>query len=171
MALQPRHPAPKLVVPTVGGAPWSLEASRPETFTMIVVYRSLHCPLCKNYLGDLEAKLPQFAKLGVEVIAASVDTAERAARAKAEWGLANLRVGYGLSIDTARQWGLFISGAQKDSEPNEFTEPGLFLVKADGTLYTASIANTPWARPPLDQMLRAIDFFAKNNPPARGESR
>lgn len=170
MTVKPRQPAPKLEVSTVGGDTWSLESSKPETFTMVVAYRSLHCPLCKSYLGELEAKLPEFEKLGVEVIAVSVDTAERAARSKAEWGLAKMRVGYGLTIDTARQWGLFISRAQKDSEPNEFTEPGLFLVKSDGTLYTASIANTPWARPPLDQMLRAIDFFAKNNPPARGEA-
>ena len=170
MILKPRQPAPKLEVSTVGGDTWSLETSKPETFTMVVVYRSLHCPLCKSYLGELEAKLPELEKLGVEVLAVSVDTAERAARSKAEWGLANMRVGYGLTIDTARQWGLFISRAQKDSEPAEFTEPGLFLVKSDGTLYTASIANTPWARPPLDQMLRAVDFFAKNNPPARGEA-
>lgn len=170
MTVKPRKPAPKLEVLTVDAGTWNLESSKPETFTMIVVYRSLHCPLCKTYLGELEAKLPEFKKLGVEVIAVSVDTAERAARAKAEWGLAKMRVGYGLTIDTARQWGLFISGAQKDTEPKEFAEPGLFLVKSDGTLYTASIANTPWARPPLEQMLRAVDFFVKNDPPARGEA-
>ena len=153
MSVKPRQPAPKLEVRTVDGDTWNLESSRPAAFTMIGAYRSLHCAMCKNYLGELEAKLPAFEKLGVEVIAVSVDSAERAARAKAEWGLARMRVGYGLSIDTARQWGLFISGAQKESETDEFSEPGLFLVKADGTLYTASIANTPWARPPLDQML------------------
>ena len=170
MNARPRQPAPQLDVPILGGGTWSLATSRPEAFTMIVVYRSLHCPLCKNYLGELEAKLPDFANLGVDVIAVSVDSAERAARAQTEWGLVNLRVGYALSIETARQWGLFISRAQKESEPAEFTEPGLFLVKPDDTLYMASIANTPWARPPLDQVLRAIDSFRKTNSPARGES-
>lgn len=170
MALKPRQPAPALTVDTVDGGVWSLKDAKPKSFTMIVAYRSLHCPICKTYLGDLEAKLPEFAKRGVEVIALSVDGKERAEKAKAEWGLKNLRLGYGLPIAAARDWDLFISRAQKDSEPAEFTEPGLFLVKPDGTLFSASIANTPWARPPLDQMLRAIDFFVANNPPARGEA-
>lgn len=170
MALKPRQPAPPLEVKTVGGGTWTLKDATPTAFTMVVVYRSLHCPICKTYLGDLEAKLPEFARRGVETIAVSVDTAERAAKAKSEWGLANLKLGYGLPIATARDWGLFVSHAQKDSEPATFTEPGLFLVKPDGTLFSASIANTPWARPPLDQMLKAIDFFIANNPPARGEA-
>lgn len=170
MNAKPRERAPPLEVDTVGGGPFSLQAARPRNFTMIVVYRSLHCPLCKRYLGELEAKLTEFESRGVEVIAVSVDTAERAARAKEEWGLANLRVGHGLSIPAARAWNLYVSRAQKDSEPPEFTEPGLFLVLPNGTLYTANVSSTPWARPPLDQMLSAIDSFIANHPPARGEA-
>jgi peroxiredoxin len=170
MALKPRQPAPPLEVKTIGSGTWNIKSAHPKAFTMIVAYRSLHCPICKAYLGDLESKLPEFEKRGVETIALSVDSEERAAKAKADWGLKNLKIGYGLPIATARDWDLFVSRAQKESEPAEFTEPGLFLVKPDGTLFSASIANTPWARPPLDQMLKAIDFFVANNPPARGEA-
>ena len=170
MNAKPRDPAPALDVDIVGGERFSLRAARPRNFTMIVVYRSLHCPLCKRCLGELEGKLSEFDSRGVEVIAVSVDTAERAARAKEEWGLARLRVGYGLSIPAARAWNLYISRAQKDTEPPEFAEPGLFLVLPDGTLYTASVSSMPWARPPLDQMLGAIDSFIANLRPARGEA-
>lgn len=170
MTLKTRQPAPVLDVSTAGGGKWSLAKSKPATFTMVVVYRGLHCPICKTYLGELEAKLPEFEKRGVEVIAVSTDSAERAAKSKTEWGLPKLRVGCEMSIAKAREWGLFISRAQKDIEPKEFSEPGLFLVKPDGALFTASISSTPWARPPLDQMLRAIDFFAEKKPLARGEA-
>jgi peroxiredoxin len=170
MALNPRQPAPALEVKTVDGGTWSLKASKPKSFTMVVVYRGLHCPICKTYLGDLEAKLPEFEKRGVDVIALSADGQDRAAKAKAEWGLNRLRVGYGLPTSVAREWDLFVSRAVRDGEPTEFTEPGLFLVKPDGTLFTVSIANTPWARPPLEHMLRAVDYFNERDPPARGEA-
>ncbi|MBI3708073.1 MAG: redoxin domain-containing protein [Proteobacteria bacterium] len=170
MALNPRQPAPALEVKIVDGGTWSLRDSKPKSFTMIVVYRGLHCPICKTYLGDLEVKLPQFEKGGVDVIALSADSQDRAAKAKAEWGLNSLRIGYGLPTSVAREWDLFISRAVRDGEPTEFTEPGLFLVKPDATLFTASIANTPWARPPLDHMLRAVGYFNERSPLARGEA-
>ena len=105
MTLKPRQPAPVLSTKLSDGGTWSLGADKPEGFDMIVVYRGLHCPICKTYLGGLEAKLPEFAKRGVNVIAISTDGQERAGQAKAEWGLTNLRVGYGLPIETAREIG------------------------------------------------------------------
>lgn len=170
MTIKPRQPAPPLEVDTVGGSRWNLEASKPQAFTMIVAYRGLHCPICKTYLGELEAKLPEFEKRGVEVIALSSDVKERAAKAKADWNLPRLRVGHGLSIEDARAWNMYVSRAQKDGEPAEFNEPGLFLVKPDGTLFTAHVSSTPWARPTFDQVLKAIDFFVEKKPLARGEA-
>ena len=170
MIAKPRESAPPFEVNTIGGGHFSLQAARPSCLTMIVVYRSLHCPLCKRYLGELEAKLSEFESRGVDVIAVSVDGSERAARAKAEWGLARLRVGHGLSIPAARAWNLYISRAQKDTEPAEFAEPGLFLVLPDGSLLSAHISSVPWARPPLDEVLGGIDSFIANPRPARGEA-
>ena len=170
MTVKPRQPAPPLAVNLLDGSTWRLGEARPATFEMIVVYRGLHCPICKTYLGDLEAKLPEFSKRGVDVIAVSTDSRERAERAKVEWGLSSLRVGCELSITNAREWELFISRAIRDGEPPEFSEPGLFLVRPDGTLFFASRGSAPWGRPPLDQMLRAIDVVAERKMPARGEA-
>ena len=170
MALKPRQPAPALDMPLLDGGTWSLKDSRPENFTMIVVYRGLHCPICKTYLGDLEAKLPEFAKRGVAVTAVSADGRERAQQARDDWKLENLKIGYGLPLATARDWDLFVSRAIRDGEPPEFVEPGLFLVKPDGTLFFAAIGSAPWGRPPLDQMLRGIDVALERKMPARGEA-
>jgi peroxiredoxin len=170
MALRPRQPAPALAIDRLDGGTWSLEDSKPANFTLIVVYRGLHCPICKTYLADLEARLPEFARRGVEVIALSTDSHERAAKAKAEWGLDNLRLGYALPIATARSWGLYISRAIRDGEPPEFSEPGPFLVRPDGSLFFAATGSAPWGRPPLDQMLRGIDVALERKMPARGEA-
>ncbi len=170
MTVKPRQPAPSLAVKLLDGSTWRLRDAKPASFEMIVVYRGLHCPVCKTYLGELETKLPEFAKRGVDVIALSTDSRERAERAKADWGLANLRIGCELSIANAREWDLFISTAIRDGEPPEFSEPGLFLTKPDGTLFFASRGSAPWGRPPLDQMLRGIDVATERKMPARGEA-
>jgi peroxiredoxin len=170
MTTKPRQPAPALDVKLTDGSTWRLKDAKPENFEMIVFYRGLHCPICKTYLGDLESKLPEFSKRGVDVIAVSMDSRERAETAKAEWGLANLRIGYDLALSGARDWDLFISRAIRDGEPPEFNEPGLFLTKPDGTLFFASRGSAPWARPPFDQLLRGIDVAMERKMPARGEA-
>lgn len=172
--LLPRQPVPALEVPVVDGPAWSLAASRPQHFTLIQFYRGLHCPICRTQLRDLQARLPDFVQRGVAVIALSSDDAERAARARTEWDLGQLTLGYGLPLSVARAWGLYVStGRGKTSigvdEPAQFSEPGLFLVRPDGTLYFASVQTMPFARPHYQDVLSAIDFVVAKDYPARGE--
>ena len=172
--LVPRQPVPTLAVPLVGGGKFDLDTETPERFTLVVFYRGLHCPQCKRQLGDLESKLGEFEKHGVAPVAISADDAERATRAKSEWALPNLRIGYGLDLADARAFGLWISsGRGKTSagieEPKQFTEPGLFLIKPDRTLYCASVQTMPFARPQFADLLAALDFIAERNYPPRGD--
>ena len=172
--LIPRQPVPELTVATVGGPSWRLADAKPTNFTMIVFYRGLHCPICGRYLADLESRVDAFAERGVEVIAISSDTAERAADAKSKWGLAKLAVGYGLPQPMARSWGLYLSAGRGATsigieEPAEFSEPGLFLVRPDGTLYYASTQSMPFARPSFADIQGAVDFVVAKSYPARGE--
>ncbi len=172
--VMPRQAAPELSVQTLDGGTWRLADQAPENFTMVVVYRGLHCPICSRYLGDLERKLADFAELGVDVIALSSDTEERARTAKSEWKLENVKMGYGLDLDTARNWGLYISeGIGMTSsgfeEPALFAEPGLFLVRPDVTIYFASVQTMPFARPQFAEVLGATKFVLEREYPARGE--
>jgi peroxiredoxin len=172
--LFPRQPVPELKVATVDGPLWRLADRRPENFSLIVFYRGLHCPICSRYLGDLESKLDAFAERGVEAIAISSDPEARAREARQKWKLAKLTVGYGLDLDVARRWGLYISSSRGKTsagveEPPLFIEPGLYLVRADGTLYFGSVQTMPFARPAFADILQATDFVLKNDYPARGE--
>ena len=101
----------------------------------------------------------------------SSDDQERASETKEKWGIENLAIGYGLSIDRAREWGLFIStGRGKTSvgveEPPLFSEPGLYLVRPDGTLYASSLNTMPLARPNFGELLKALDFILAEDQPA-----
>ena len=142
---------------------------------MIVFYRGLHCPICHRYLGDLNRKADRFAELGVDILVVSGDDAERAQQAKSDWGLDQLTVGYDLSVEEARRWGLYISAgvgvtSAGIEEPALFSEPGIFLIRADGTLYFSTVQTMPFARPSFTEILQATDFVLQRNYPARGEA-
>lgn len=174
--LIPREPVPELALDLVGGGTFKLSEQTPEAFTMVVFYRGLHCPICKGYLGELEKLIDDFKEKGVEVVVASTDGKERAEQAKQDWGLAKTPVAYGLDLDTARRWGLYVSaGIGKSSvgvdEPELFSEPGLFMVKPDGTLYFGTTQTMPFARPKFADILWATGFVQEKNYPARGEVR
>lgn len=175
MRLMPRQPVPSLEFDTVGGGRWSLAAQKPQNFTMVVFYRGLHCPQCRRYTTELNGMIGEFDKRGVASVITSNDTPERAAEARQKWGLPNLTVGYGVPLEKSREWGLYVSTSRGLTsagveEPPLFAEPGLFLVRPDGTLYWASVSTMPFARPHFPEIAAAIDFAVSKNYPARGEA-
>ncbi len=171
--LKPRQPVPELSVSTLQG-PWSLSEQSPENFTMVVFYRGLHCPICSKYLAELNKLVDDFSEVGISALALSSDSEERAQQAREDWGLDKVGLGYGLSVDQSRDWGLHRSaGRGKTSvgieEPKEFSEPGLYLVRPDNTLYWGQVSTMPFARPHFREILGALSFVLANDYPARGE--
>jgi peroxiredoxin len=172
--LIPRQPVPPLDVATLDGTRFVLGVSSAPKFDMIVFYRGLHCPVCAKYLTELERLVPEFEQRGVRPIAISSDGEERAHEMAKKINRQRLSMGYGLPLASARQWGLTIStSCGKTSigieEPAMFSEPGLFLVRPDGTLYWGSTQTMPFARPHFDDILGALDWAFKNDYLARGE--
>ncbi|WP_420414589.1 peroxiredoxin-like family protein [Roseibium sp.] len=172
--LTPRQKVPALTVETLSSGTFDLTASTAEFATLVVFYRGLHCPICATYLKELGRLLPQLKERGVEAIAISSDTEDRAQQMAEKVGHEDLRFGYDLPLNVAKDWGLYIStGRGKTSigieEPELFSEPGVFLIKSDGSLYFASVQTMPFVRPHFQEMLGALDFVKKNDYPARGE--
>jgi len=81
----------------------------PSKLALLAFYRGVHCPICRHWLAELERLVPRFTEHGVSVIALSCDTRERAERAKREWRLEQLRIGYGVNPDDARKAGLYLT--------------------------------------------------------------
>jgi len=171
--LKPRQPVPELNLSTLQG-PWSLSEQAPENFTMVVFYRGLHCPICSKYLAELNKLVDDFSEAGVSTLAVSSDGEERAQQAREDWGLDKVNLGYNLSVEQSRDWGLHRSaGRGKTSvgieEPAEFAEPGLYLVRPDNSLYWGQVSTMPFARPHFREILGALSFVLANDYPARGE--
>ena len=172
--LVPRRPVPALDVPLVGGGRFVLGEAPGAAFDLLVFYRGLHCPVCAKYLLELERLEPEYAARGVHVVALSSDGEERAARMAEKVRAQRVRFGYGLTLAEARTWGLYLSRGKGVSsigieEPERFSEPGVFLVRPDGTLYHGSVQTMPFARPHFDELLTSVDFALKQDYPARGE--
>ncbi|MCZ4347070.1 peroxiredoxin-like family protein [Devosia neptuniae] len=172
--LMPRQKTPDLSVQTLDNGVFNLSEAQAERGTVVCFYRGLHCPICANYLKDLESRIDDFAERGVSVIALSTDTEERARAMADKIGASKLQIGYGLSLEKAREWGLYISTSRGKTsigieEPALFSEPGLFLVSPGQTLYYGSVQTMPFVRPHFAELVSALDFAIKNDYPARGE--
>ena len=170
----PRKRTPDLALPLVGGGRFSLSGETNARGTVLCFYRGLHCPVCATYLKELERLTPEFAKRGVGTLAISSDGPDRAREMAEKIGAQDLRFAYGLALATAREWGLFISTSRGKTsigieEPALFSEPGLFLVNPDQTLYYQSIQTMPFVRPHFSELIAAIDFAIDKSYPARGE--
>ena len=165
--LMPGTQAPSLVLPLAGGGTYDLSAQSAGAATMVIFYRGLHCPVCEGYLGKVVDKAAAFAEAGMPIVLASMDGQDRAEKAKADWGLGDLPVAYGLTEEQARSWGLYISTSIKEAETPVFCEPGTFWVKPDGSLYLIDIASMPFARPDVDILLSKVVAIG-NGYPARG---
>jgi peroxiredoxin len=177
MRVIPGDTMPAIDARLAGGGRWALAREKPEKLALLAFYRGIFCPICRNWVADLDRLAPEFEKRGVSVIALSCDRKDAAERALTEWNLRNLRVGYGVDPEDARKAGLYISegrGLNPETgvkEPMLFTEPGLLLVRPEGELYAAWIQSTPFARPHLAEVLTAVDnFVARNLPEPRGSA-
>jgi peroxiredoxin len=173
-ALLPRYPVPALNLPLTNGERFVLGAQPGENFDLLVFYRGLHCPICAKYLLELERLAPEFASRGVQVVAISSDTEERGKAMAEKVKASGVQFAHGLSLRSAREWGLYLSTSRGTTsigidEPELFSEPGVFLVRPDGTLYYGAVQTMPFARPQFQDLLGAIDFAVAKDYPARGE--
>ncbi|MCZ4279714.1 peroxiredoxin-like family protein [Kiloniella laminariae] len=172
--LIPRQKTPNLSLPTLSHGQFDLGSDAATNFTLVTFYRGLHCPLCANYLKELERLTPDFAERGVKTIAISSDGKERTQAMADKIEAKNLRFAYDLPLNLAREWGLFISTSRGTTsigieEPALFSEPGVFMVRPDQTLYYASVQTMPFVRPAFREMVGAVDFILANDYPGRGE--
>jgi len=157
---------PKVSVPSVKGGKIRLDAG--DGWRLVVVYRGRHCPICKKYFRRLQELTPQFRERGAEVIAMSADPREKAEADVQEFGW-DFTVGYGLTPEQMRALGLYISEPRSPKETDRpFAEPAVFLVRPDNRIQIVDIANAPFARTDLDQILSGLIWIQDNDYPVRG---
>ncbi|MGB3624709.1 MAG: redoxin domain-containing protein [Henriciella sp.] len=165
--ITPGQDAGNISLNLINGTQWQL-ARQNHDWTIIVAYRGLHCPVCKSQLQDLKTVLQDFADAGIGVVSASMDTEERASKSHEDWELGSVPVAYGLEKDFAEKFGLYVSDAISDKEPDVFSEPAILLFKGT-TFYAGWIQTIPFARPHFEDVLKGVKFIQKEDYPPRGK--
>ena len=159
---------PTIDLPKVGGGRLSNASFDAPYMSVLNVYRGLHCPRCHAQFDDFIANRAALDEAGVKIVSISTDPAERAEEAVREWGLGDLEIGYDLTIQGARDLGLFISEAIREGETAQFAEAAVFFIKPDGMLWGSSINTFPFLRPTAAMILDAVATAKSRSYPPRG---
>ncbi len=160
---------PKLTVAELQGGMLTLGAARGgHDWQLIVVYRGLHCPICKTYLATLDSLVAGFDDIGVDVVAVSGDPKEKASQMAQDQDL-SLTLGYDLSVAQMRDLGLFVSDPRSPLETDQpFAEPAVFVINGAGNIQIIDVSNAPFARPDLQSLLNGVKFIREKDYPIRG---
>ena len=114
---------------------------------MLVVYRGKHCPLCRNYLGELDSTRAELDEAGLKVWAISADPVERA-KSEVDEEAWSIPVLAGLSEEDMKALGLYISSPRSPEETDRnFAEPGVFVINPQGQVQIVDVSNAPFATP------------------------
>lgn len=158
--LQADLPFPTITVPQLGGGSHTLGApAKGFDWKLVIVYRGKHCPLCTRYLQSLNRALPALRELGIDAVAVSADSAQQAQEHMAD-GQTDFAVGHDLSVEQMKTLGLYITPANPAmGSERPFSEPGLFVINAEGNLQVIDISNTPFTRPDIDMVVGGLKFL------------
>ncbi|MGB1007035.1 MAG: peroxiredoxin-like family protein [Thalassobaculaceae bacterium] len=157
---------PLITLPTLAGDDIALGGPADQQ-RLILVYRGLHCPICKTYLRAWQEHLPALADENVALYAISGDNRDKAAAFAAEVGL-DFPVGYDLNLAAMRQLGLYVTDPLAHETDRPFPEPALFLVDTAGNAHIVEIANAPFVRPEPALILRGLAVIRTRDYPIRG---
>ena len=154
-------------VPKLGGGQLTVGGTG-DDWTLLVVYRGKHCPRCKKYLNILNEMRDAWQEAGFAVAVMSADPVEKAQADQSEFGW-GFDLGYDLSEAQMAELGLYVTEPLSASETDRrFAEPGVFVIRPDGSLLLISISNGPSARPDLAELLDGMIFTKDNDRPPRG---
>ena len=100
-------------------------------------------------VGYAELK-DEFDKLGVKIVAASVDPIDKAQEVADE---VNFPVGYGVSRDIANALGSWWEDRRQIIQPSEF------IVGADGNVVASSYSDGPLGRIDAGDVIKMVNFY------------
>lgn len=153
--------------PKLGGGEITVGGKK-ENWTLFVVYRGKHCGRCKKYLKILNEMQSQWYDAGFDIAVVSADPIEKAEADQSEFGW-SFDLGYGLVEEQMNTLGVYITEPLSTSETDRrFAEPGVFVIRPDGSILLISISNGPSARPELAELLDGMIYTKDNDRPPRG---
>lgn len=165
--IKPADPFPAISFKLLNAEPVKL-SDYSGKWVMLVAYRGHHCPRCKTYIARLHEMVASYAERNVTLLLASTDP-EAVAKRTVEENNWTLPTAHSMSLDEARQLGLYITDHEADYElDGQYSEPGLFLINPEGLTQVIETSNSPSVRPDLTVVLDGIIGTQDRGLPIRG---
>lgn len=140
-----------------------------HVWTLVIVYRGQHCPICTNFLNALDSLAGGFQGIQVNIVAVSADSKEQLQKNIEDDLSVSFPLYHSLALDDMKRLGLYISEPRGDSETDHlFAEPAMFVVNHRNKVQLLNISNGPFARPDVDQLLEGLRYARENEYPIRG---
>eukprot|EP00541_Cyclophora_tenuis_P010923 CAMPEP_0116546046 /NCGR_PEP_ID=MMETSP0397-20121206/3010_1 /TAXON_ID=216820 /ORGANISM="Cyclophora tenuis, Strain ECT3854" /LENGTH=393 /DNA_ID=CAMNT_0004070435 /DNA_START=99 /DNA_END=1280 /DNA_ORIENTATION=+ len=123
--------APHLSVSLIAGETFTLSDNKPTKYTVVFFYHGTHSSDCVDRIAAIEESFDDVEKEGVDVVAISMDSKENTKatinRVLKRMNKENLSLpmGYGLTEEVAREWGLSSVSVSGDCK---FCTEGLFAM-------------------------------------------
>ena len=157
----------------IDGEPYQIRQAWSEKTALIVFYRGGWCPYCNFQLRELAKKHEQLEAAGLQVVAISADTADKAATTLAQFDIpypilsdpkliAHEAFNVVLQVDDERlEWykskGLFLKD-WSGQEHNKVAVASAFIVDRQGRVLFSHAPIDYATRPSIDQLLSVIDL-------------
>ena len=144
---------PQLQIPSVGGGTIRLPESLAGSFGVVLVYRGAWCPFCSAQLAAFEQATEKLAKLGVKVIAFSVDDEATTAALVAKHKL-HFPIGHSANADKVAA----ATGAYTNDKPHYLQATG-FLLAPDASIVSAVYSSGPLGRLVPDDVTGMVAYL------------
>ncbi len=157
----------------IDGEPYQIRQAWSEKTALIVFYRGGWCPYCNFQLRELAKKHEQLEAAGLQVVAISADTADKAATTLAQFDIpypilsdpkliAHEAFNVVLQVDDERlEWykskGLLLKD-WSGQEHNKVAVASAFMVDRQGRVLFSHAPTDYATRPSIDQLLSVIDM-------------
>jgi hypothetical protein len=124
-----------------------------------------------NYIREIDSYYDKAIEAGFDIVLVTMDPKEKVEEST-KGITTKVPIGYGMTEEVARSWGLFISGGRPNTaEPEIFSEPGLFVIRpkeSNSTIFMAMVQSAPFTRPSMEQLIGGLQYAVENNYPTRG---
>jgi peroxiredoxin len=144
---------PTLEIPAVGGGVIRIPGLLAGSFGVVLIYRGSWCPYCRTQLAAFEQGAAKLSKLGINVVAFSVDD-EATTRGVIDQHQLHFALGHSADAHMVAS----ATGAYVNDEPCYLQTTG-FLLAPDGTIANAVYSTGPIGRLVPDDVAGMVAYL------------
>ena len=151
---------PDTTLSAVGGGTIELPKHLAGSFSVVLVYRGAWCPVCNDQLADFQTHLAALDRLGVKVVAFSVDDEPTTAALRDKL---HLTFPLGHSADADAIAGAI--GSFTNEEPH-YLQPTGFILSPEGKVLNALYSSNAMGRITAAEVTKLVTYIKSRQPAA-----